>query len=203
MKNLALPSELMAFINESGKFVFIDDFSGWGEEAQLKNFRFGPAMEGNKLIADTGEEFGFQYVSMRRGNHLTVQLRDHREKSCQQLKLADLPIFREFDVVIWTSGESLQGFAPVCGNKFELAVFLQNLEDYDAPDDYRWSRTKAEMASLAKFLYKEQPQQNQIHSGRFGLKKLLTVFQPGLTAGFFIFKFTLTGCLCCRGGYTG
>lgn len=65
MKNLALPSELMAFINESGKFVFIDDFSGWGEEAQLKNFRFGPAMEGNKLIADTGEEFGFQYVSMR------------------------------------------------------------------------------------------------------------------------------------------
>ena len=93
MKNLALPSELMAFINESGKFVFIDDFSGWGEEAQLKNFRFGPAMEGNKLIADTGEEFGFQYVSMRRGNHLTVQLRDHQEKSCQQLKLADLPIF--------------------------------------------------------------------------------------------------------------
>ena len=75
MKNLALPSELMAFINESGKFVFIDDFSGWGEEAQLKNFRFGPAMEGNKLIANTGEEFGFQYVSMRRGNHLTVQLR--------------------------------------------------------------------------------------------------------------------------------
>ena len=124
---------------------------------ELKNFRFGPAMEGNKLIADTGEEFGFQYVSMRRGNHLTVQLRDHREKSCQQLKLADLPIFREFDVVIWTSGESLQGFAPVCGNKFELAVFLQNLEDYDAPDDYRWSRTKAEMASLAKFLYKNNP----------------------------------------------
>lgn len=157
MKNLALPSELMAFINESGKFIFIDDFSGWGEEAQLKNFRFGPAMEGNKLIADTGEEFGFQYVSMRRGNHLTVQLRDHQEKSCQQLKLADLPIFREFDVVIWTSGESLQGFAPVCGNKFELAVFLQNLEDYDAPDDYRWSRTKAEMASLAKFLYKNNP----------------------------------------------
>lgn len=71
----------MAFINESGKFVFIDDFSGWGEEAQLKNFRFGPAMEGNKLIANTGEEFGFQYVSMRRGNHLTVQLRDHREKA--------------------------------------------------------------------------------------------------------------------------
>ena len=137
MKNLALPSELMAFINESGKFVFIDDFSGWGEEAQLKNFRFGPAMEGNKLIADTGEEFGFQYVSMRRGNHLTVQLRDHREKSCQQLKLADLPIFREFDVVIWTSGESLQGFAPVCGNKFELAVFLQNLEDYDRSEERR------------------------------------------------------------------
>lgn len=157
MKNLALPSELMAFINESGKFVFIDDFSGWGEEAQLKNFRFGPAMEGNKLIADTGEEFGFQYVSMRRGNHLTVQLRDHREKSCQQLKLADLPIFREFDVVIWTSGESLQGFAPVCRNKFELAVFLQNLEDYDAPDDYRWSRTKAEMASLANSCTRTTP----------------------------------------------
>lgn len=30
MKNLALPSELMAFINESGKFVFINDFSRMG-----------------------------------------------------------------------------------------------------------------------------------------------------------------------------
>ena len=97
MKNLALPSELMAFINESGKFVFIDDFSGWGEEAQLKNFRFGPAMEGNKLIADTGKEFGFQYVSMRRGNHLTVQLRDHREKKLSTAQIgrpADFPRVR-------------------------------------------------------------------------------------------------------------
>lgn len=157
MKNLSLPSELMAFINESGKFVFVNDFSGWDDKAQLKNFRFGPAMEGNKLIASNGEEFCLQYVSMRRGNHLTVQLRDHQTKTCQDLKLDTLPMFQDFDVIIWTSGESLMGFAPVCGNKFELALFLQNLADYGDPQDYSCSRTKEDMATLAKYLYRNNP----------------------------------------------
>jgi len=155
MKNLNLPSELMTYMTERGKFVFVDDFSGWGEKAQLENFRFGSAIEGNKLIAANGKQFGFQCVSMRRGNHLTVQLRDHQKQTCQKLRLADLPIFKDFDVVIWTGAESLRGFAPVCGNKLELAVFLQNLEDYGDPEDY--SITKNDMASLAKFLYKNNP----------------------------------------------
>lgn len=157
MKNLTLPTELMDYINQSGKFVFIDDFSGWGEESELKNFRRASAMEGNKLIASNGKEFCLQYVSMRKGNHLTVQLRDHNSQSYQDLELATLPLFQDFDVVIWTSGESLRGFAPLCNNKLELALFLQNLADYGDPQDYGSSWTKSEMAALAKFLYRNNP----------------------------------------------
>lgn len=157
MKNLNLPSELMAYITEKGKFVFVDDFSGWGQESELANFHRAAAMEGNELVATNGEHFGFQYTSIRRGNHLIVNLRDHEAQTYENLKLADLPMFQDFDVVIWTSGEALRGFAPICGNKFELAIFLQNLEDYGDPTDYALSNTKNEMASLAKFLYKNNP----------------------------------------------
>lgn len=157
MKRLELPSELMAYITEKNKFVFVDDFSGWGQESELSNFHRAAAMEGNELVATNGEHFGFQYTSIRRGNHLTVNLRDHAAQTYQNLKLADLPMFQDFDVVIWTGGESLRGFAPLCSNKFELAVFLQNLQDYGDPEDYALSETKYEMARLAKFLYKNNP----------------------------------------------
>lgn len=161
MKDLNLPSKLMAYMTESKKFVFVDDFNGWGNEAELKNFRNASAMEGNKLIATNGEEFALQYVSMRRGNHLTVSLRDHEVKDYQNLELANLPIFRDFDVVIWTSNEILQGFAPVCTNKLELALFLQYLEDYGDPANYYLSRMKNDMANLAKFLYKNNPEKSK------------------------------------------
>lgn len=157
MKNLELSAELMAYMTESGKFVFVNDFSGWGKESELKNFRRASAMEGNKLIASNGEEFCLQYVSMRRGNALTVNLRDHNAETYQDLELASLPMFQDFDVVIWTSGESLCGFAPLCSNKFELAIFLQNLADYGDPQNYSLSRTKDDMAALAKFLYRNNP----------------------------------------------
>ncbi len=158
MKNLTLPSELMAYMTESGKFVFIDDFSGWGEETQVAHFEFAPVIEGNSLIAENGDRFNLQYVSMRRGNHLTVQLRDNNEDTCQELKLADLPLFQDFNVIIWTSNEALRGFAPLCNSKLELALFLQNLADYGDPKDYALDRIKSDMAALAIFLYRNNPE---------------------------------------------
>ena len=87
---------------------------------------------------------------MRRGNHLTVQLRDHETGNCKNIKLADLPLFQDFDVVIWTGGETLRGFAPLCSNKLELGLFLQNLADYGNQKDYALDRIKSDMAALAR-----------------------------------------------------
>ena len=161
MKNLNLPSELMAYMTENGKFVFVDDFSGWEEEAQIAHFELAPAMEGNTLVAENGDHFILQYVSMRRGNHLTVQLRDHETGNCKNIKLADLPLFQDFDVVIWTGGETLRGFAPLCSNKLELGLFLQNLADYGNQKDYALDRIKSDMAALAIFLYRNTPEKTK------------------------------------------
>ena len=158
MKQIELPSELMAYMTEKNKFVFVNDFDGWGPEADLKYFKRIGLMEGNGLVAENGEQFAFQCVSFRRGNGLTVQLRDHEKDTCEQLPLADLPLFRDFDVVIWTSGESLQGFAPVFSDKLDLALFIRKLQEWGEAGDYGVQRKLGEMIRLAMFLYKNNPE---------------------------------------------
>ena len=158
MKQIELPSELMAYMTEKNKFVFVNDFSGWGPEADIKHFKRICEMEGNGLQAENGEEFAFQCVSFRRGNGLTVQLRDHEKDTCEQLPLADLPLFKDFDVVIWTSGESLQGFAPVFSDKLDLALFIRKLQEWGEAGDYGLQRKLGEMIRLAMFLYKNNPE---------------------------------------------
>lgn len=158
MKRIELPSELMAYMCESGKFVFVNDFEGWGPEADLKHFKRFGSMEGNGLQAENGEQFAFQYVSFRRGNGLTVQLRDREKRTSEHLSLADLPLFKDFDVVIWTSGESLQGFAPICDNELDLAIFIRKLQEWGEAGDYGLQRKLEDMINLAIFLYKNNPE---------------------------------------------
>ncbi len=158
MKTIELPSELMAYMCERNKFVFVNDFSGWGPEADLKHFKRISEMEGNGLQAENGEEFAFQCVSFRRGNALTVQLRDQEKKTCERLPLADLPLFKDFDVVIWTSGEALQGFAPVFSDKLDLAIFIRKLQELGEDGDYGLQRKLGEMIRLAMFLYQNNPE---------------------------------------------
>ena len=158
MKQIELPSELMAYMCERNKFVFVNDFSGWGPEADLKHFKRISEMEGNSLQAENGEEFAFQCVSFRRGNALTVQLRDQEKKTCERLPLADLPLFKDFDVVIWTSGEALQGFAPVFSDKLDLAIFIRKLQELGEDGDYGLQRKLGEMIRLAMFLYQNNPE---------------------------------------------
>ena len=143
---------------ESGKFVFVNDFDGWGHEADIKHFKRIGMMEGNGLQAENGEQFAFQYVSFRRGNGLIVQLRDTEKRTREHLPLADLPLFKDFDVVIWTSGESLQGFAPVFSNKLDLAFFIRKVQEFGASEDYGAQRKLDEMIRLAMFLYKNNPE---------------------------------------------
>ncbi len=172
MKNVTLPAVLMPFVssNQSGKFVFIDDFDGWGEKAtNLPGVEFVSALEGNGLQSiATGERWVPQCCSVRVGNHLIVQARDYdwdtRKGDFKEIKLSELPLFKDFKVVILTNNESLQAFAPVCSSKMELALFLAAVEEEtekrnrDAGGyDYSWSRTASDMASLAIFLYRSNP----------------------------------------------
>ena len=155
----------------SGTFVFVDDFSGWTPEAKkISGVTFVSAMEGNGLKCEaTGERWVPQCCTLRRGNHLTVQFRDYDHADCRSVArdvvLAELPIFKDFPVVIMTNNESLQAFAPVCSSKLELALFLAAVEAetekrnaaHKAKFDYYWSRVAEQMVSLAKFLYKSNP----------------------------------------------
>ena len=158
MKQVELPSELMAYMCERNKFVFVNDFEGWDPEADLKHFKRFGSMEGNGLQAENGEQFAFQCVSFRRGNALIVQLRNHEQNTSERLPLADLPLFKDFDVVIWTSGEALQGFAPICDNKLDLAIFIRKLQEYGNAEDYGLQRKLEDMINLAIFLYKNNPE---------------------------------------------
>ena len=151
-----------------GTFVFINDFDGWGDEAKnISGVSFVSAMEGNGLKCDaTGEQWIPQYCSVRRGNHLKAQLRNATTNEVQEVNLGELPLFAEFPVVIITNNEALQGFAPVCSSKLELALFIAAVKEesekrnaaHKDEYDYAWSRTAEDMISLAKFLYKSNPE---------------------------------------------
>lgn len=167
MRKVQLPQEILSYINSGvcGTFVFINDFDGWGDEAKnIPGVSFVSAMEGNGLKCEaTGETWIPQYCSVRRGNHLRAQLRDANVKD---INLCELQLFNNFPVVIITNNEALQGFAPVCSDKLELALFIAAVKEEsekrnDASEsgyDYSWSRTAEEMISLAKFLYKSNPE---------------------------------------------
>ena len=137
MKKIELPKDLLDYMGMNGKFVFVNDFSGWiTDEINILGFTYVPSMEGNAIRADkTGEIWGAQYCSHRRGNHLTVQLRDSETGMEENLVLAEQPLFKDFPVVIITSEESLWGFAPICSNKMELALFIESIREEAAKRD--------------------------------------------------------------------
>ena len=168
MKKIELPTEIlngMSIYGDSQCWTFVNDFVGWNEEdLKIDGFDYFSAMEGNGIRAlETKEEYLPQCCSLRRGNHLKVQVRERYGKGCQNIVLAEQPLFKDFDVVIITNGESLQAFAPVCGNKFELAMFIQALRDFVATKengremDWFLHQAVGSMESLAKFLYRNNP----------------------------------------------
>ena len=140
----------------AGNFVFVNDFSGWGDEANVPGFSWGEGgQEENCLTAPNGESLMFQSTSLRRGNHLKVSLRSNGEE-VEKICLGD--IFPDEDVVIATSGESLSFFAPMCKNKLELAEFLTTIGKF-----CKINRDKVHFGfesnayKLALWLYKNNP----------------------------------------------
>ncbi len=150
---------------QPGNFVFVNDFSGWGDEALPEGFTWGKGgPEENCLLAPDGRRLMLQSTSLRRGNHLNVSLRRNGEE-VGKVKLGDF--FPEQDVVIATSGESLQFFAPVCRTKRELIRFLGRIGDFCEKHEMRNSRFLDEAEDLALWLYHHNP--NRVQERDYGI----------------------------------
>lgn len=140
---------------QPGNFIFVNDFSGWGAEAEVPGFVWGNGgLEENCLLAPDGSRLMLQSTFLRRGNHLNVSLR-RSGKEVEKVKLGD--VFPEQDVVIATCGESLQFFAPVCKTKRELIRFLGKVADFCEKHEMRNSRFLDEAEDLAMWLYRHNP----------------------------------------------
>ena len=170
MKKIELPKELMSFIAADNKFVFVNDFQGWEKEnIVFDGFSYVSTYEGMALKAEaSGVIWEAQYCSIRKGNHLIVQKRDYNNDTFVEVPLTDQPLFKDFPVVIITNNEHLKGFAPVCSNKLELALFIEAVNEETAYRKakqeeymYEWSHIAADMISLAKFLYINNPNKTQ------------------------------------------
>lgn len=134
MKKIELPEELLSFMFKWYHRVFVDDFDGWDEaDVEVLGFTRKGVMEGHKIIADNGGgEYCPQDCYLRKGNHLTVTLRkkgDNRWDAVKDVVLKDLPLFKDFPVVIQTNGESLYAIAPVFSKKQDVIIFLALVEN--------------------------------------------------------------------------
>lgn len=164
MKNFDNLTELLNFMCLDSRYVFVNDFSGWGIESDIRGFGRKSTPEGHILKAANGAEYGHQDVYYRRGNHLTVSLREKGEE-VKKLPLNSLEMFKDFQVVVETSGEMLKAFAPVFSRKKDLIIYLAELEDYF--DGLKKSSAKYkgnvfdEIANLAIYLYKNNPEKKE------------------------------------------
>lgn len=169
MKKIELPSELMSYICKENRYIFVDDFTGWDEKkVNPLGFKLGAGgdRESNGLIAENGAKYLPQGGSIRKGNHLKVSLRRIDRKECRTVQdrevlLGELPLFKDYEVVILTSNEALWCFAPVLSRKRELVQFLALIEEYfeelkEQGEYYNW-RQPEDFKELALFLYKNNP----------------------------------------------
>lgn len=163
MAKFDLPMELLCYM-EDEKFVFINDFTGWNEEdIKLDGFEYISACEGNGLRAENGEAYVPQYSTIRRANHIEAQLRSIDRANCRSNVEKTVVLgnyFGDLPVVIVTNNESLNIFAPLFSDKLDLAVFIRDLNIWRQThheDDYRWYCKVEDIISLAKFLYRNNP----------------------------------------------
>jgi len=164
MKNF---TKLVEYIQDGNKYIFVNDFSGWGQEADVEGFKSIPAMEGNGFMSlSTGKEFIPQYASMRRGNHLEIQFRSRTPEGVEvdeRAKLGDL--FPNHDIVIITNNESLQCFAPVIKKRSEIFQYIALLQAHLAERRANGMGTfwnfEGDMMDLAIYLYQNHPEKEE------------------------------------------
>ncbi len=151
---------VLSYMLGNEKYTFVD-MLGCGDFSGLSTFAI---MEGNGIKGYTGETIQFQCSTLSRGTNRELQLRSY-DKSAnkttvdERLTIGDL--FPGHEVIILTGGDSLRGFAPVFDDKLDLALWLRDLKEWFASlsEDNRgtFSHTLGDMANLAKFLYRNNP----------------------------------------------
>ena len=150
--------ELFDYMTTSGKSTFIDDFEGWGTEAEIPGFSSFASCEGNGIRSKaTDQTYEPQCENVRRGNHLKVEC---RSKGCIREISLDTLFPEGTSVVITTGSEQLRKLAPIFEKRSEMMDWLHLVGEYvitrknaGNPVPWYW---EDEMIKLAKYLYENQ-----------------------------------------------
>ncbi len=150
--------ELFDYMTTSGKSTFIDDFEGWGTEAEIPGFSEYASCEGNGIKSKaTDQTYEPQCEYVRRGNHLKVECRQGEDT--KEIILGDL-FPKEVNVVIVTGSEWLRKFSPIFEKRSEMMDWMHLVGEYvitrkNAKNPVPWY-WEDEMLNLAKYLYENQ-----------------------------------------------
>lgn len=153
--------DFMFRINEERTLVFVNDFQGEFRRPEfLKKDGLGD-QEACGFKANDGDQLVLQGTYLRLAKGVEAQLRviaageDGRDKVVKRVSFDDL--FGEREVVIGTTCEALHILVPVCSSKMELAQYILGLREYKGEDYYTRDYYIEQAESLAKFLYKHNP----------------------------------------------
>ena len=151
--------ELFDYMTSSNKTTFIDDFEGWGPEAEIPGFTRFASCEGNGIRSkNTAQTYEPQYEYVRRGNHLNVKCRQEGEEA-KEIILGEL-FPKDINIVVVTGSEQLRKFSPIFEKRSEMMDWMHLVGEYvitrkNAKNPVPWY-WEDEMLNLAKYLYENQ-----------------------------------------------
>jgi len=168
-KIIELPEELLNYMFKWDFYAFVNDYCGWEKDkTEVPGFSREVVMEGHKIVSlKNGNEYNPQCSYLRKGNHLTIKLRDRTENwrdTEKFITLQDIPLFKDYPVVIQTNNEALTAIAPVFTKKQEVIIFLalidnlvERLRETEADGGYHMNQILKDTQRLTLFLYKNNP----------------------------------------------
>jgi len=165
MENL---KKLIGYLQEEHKYIRVDDQEGWGKESGIEGFI--PAIKndgvGLRSVA-TGNAYTYPGATVRRGNHLEIQLRSVKPTGGvevdERVKLGDF--FPNQDVVIVTKGNVIRFFAPVIKKRSEMFSYVALLQSKLAERRAKGKKTfwnfEGDMIDLSLYLYQNHPEKEE------------------------------------------
>lgn len=148
--------ELFDYMLTGERAAFIDDFTGWNENAEIPGFSLFSSCEGNGIKSlSTGKDFEPQYQSVRRGNHLKVKCR--KGDTSEEILLGDL-VPEGVTIVVVTGSERLLTLSPIFEKRSEMMDWLHLVGEYVSKNgkDIIPLYWENDMIRLAKFLFENQ-----------------------------------------------
>ena len=160
MENL---KKLIEYMGGTNKYIRVNDEQGWGQESSVPGCISVPTLKGNGLRSiTTGEVLNMENMSIRRANHLELQLRRQIKGSVkveETIKLGDM--FPDQDVVIASKGNVVHLLAPVIKKRSEVFSFIALLQNHLTERCARGKKTfwnyEGDMMDLALYLHRNSP----------------------------------------------